>query len=148
MVHSQFKVSCASGPLIVKTSTTPATQCKTCRHWWIHCGSGTIYSMLSCSVIAYFYLPVFCPIIPSSIQVLLITLSCQWFCSVTMESLCGNSFLRPSYLATHNLCTVSCETADGNHLCLSREDQIQIRSKIKPVNPCGNSKNGAKLVQN
>ena len=27
-----------------------------------------------------------------------------------------NSFLRPSYLATHNLCAVFCET-DGNHLC-------------------------------
>lgn len=60
VVHSQFKVSCASGPLIVKTSTTPATQCKTCRHWWIHCGFDTIVVMqrhcihLSYGILSFF----------------------------------------------------------------------------------------------
>lgn len=150
VVHSQFKVSCASGPLIVKTSTTPATQCKTCRHWWIHCGSGTIYSMLSCSVIAYFYLAVFCPIIPSSIQVLLITLSCQLFCSVTMESLSGIVSFGLRILPLTICVQFSAKQMEITYvnLCLSREDQIQIWAKIKPVNPCGNSKTGEKLVQN
>ena len=66
-----------------------------------------------------------------------------------------NSFLRPSYLATHNLCIYiflrnRWKSLMSTYVCQEKIKFkiIQMWSKIKPVNPCGNSKTVAKLVQN
>ena len=81
--------------------------------------NGTIYSMLSCSVTAYFYHLLSYGIL-SYYSKLNTSPSHHIVVSIVLFSHYGvvvrNSFLRPSYLATHNLCTVFCET-DGNHLC-------------------------------
>jgi len=76
---------------------------------------------VSCSVIAYFYLTVFCPIIPSSIQVLLITLSCHL-------SLSGIVSFGLRILPLTICVQFSAKQMEITYvnLCLSREDQIQI----------------------